>query len=69
MPGTASVTSETRKREQTAPRRVTLSLRRGVGQVESSGRERLMMDGKANKVVKSEIHSPEAHRANSAVWV
>jgi hypothetical protein len=28
--------------------------------VESSGRERLMMDGKASKAVRSEIHSPEA---------
>jgi hypothetical protein len=32
--------------EQAALRRVTLSWRRGVGQVESSERERLMMDGK-----------------------
>jgi hypothetical protein len=37
--------------------------------VESSGRERLMMDGKAGKAVRSEIHSPEARGANSAVWV
>jgi hypothetical protein len=37
--------------------------------VESSGRERLMMDGKASKAVRSEIHSPEAHGVNSAVWV
>jgi hypothetical protein len=37
--------------------------------VESSGRERLMMDGKAGKAVRSEIHSPEAHGVNSAVWV
>jgi hypothetical protein len=37
--------------------------------VESSGRERLMMDGKASKAVMSEIHSPEAHGVNSAVWV
>jgi hypothetical protein len=37
--------------------------------VESSGRERLMMDGKASKAVSSEIHSPEAHGVNSAVWV
>jgi hypothetical protein len=28
-----------------------------------------MMDGKASKAVRSEIHSPEAHRVNSAVWV
>jgi hypothetical protein len=34
--------------------------------MESSGRERLMIDGKA---VRSEIHSPEAHGVNSAVWV
>jgi hypothetical protein len=46
-------------------RRVTLT----VGQEESCGRERLMMDGKASKAVRSEIHSPEAHGANSAVWV
>jgi hypothetical protein len=37
--------------------------------VESSGRERLMMDGKASKAVRSKIHSPEAHGVNSAVWV
>jgi hypothetical protein len=37
--------------------------------VESSGRERLMMDEKASKAVSSEIHSPEAHGVNSAVWV
>jgi hypothetical protein len=37
--------------------------------VESSGRERLMMDGKAGKAVRSKIHSPEAHGVNSAVWV
>jgi hypothetical protein len=37
--------------------------------VESSGRERLMMDGKASKAVRSEIHSPEARGVNSAVWV
>jgi hypothetical protein len=37
--------------------------------VESSGRERLMMDGKASKAVRSEIHSPEAREVNSAVWV
>jgi hypothetical protein len=37
--------------------------------VESSGRERLMMDGKAGKAVRSEIHSPEACGVNSAVWV
>jgi hypothetical protein len=28
-----------------------------------------MMDGKAVKAVKSEIHSPEACGVNSAVWV
>jgi hypothetical protein len=27
------------------------------------------MDGKAGKVVKSEIHSLEAHGVHSAVWV
>jgi hypothetical protein len=37
--------------------------------VESSGREKLMMDGKASKEVWSEIHSLEAHGINSAVWV
>jgi hypothetical protein len=37
--------------------------------LESSGRERLIMDGKANKAVRSEIHSPEARGVNSAVWV
>jgi hypothetical protein len=37
--------------------------------VESSGRERLMMDGKSIKAVSSEIHSPEAHGVNSEVWV
>jgi hypothetical protein len=37
--------------------------------VESSGRERLMMDGKAGKAVRSKIHSPEACGVNSAVWV
>jgi hypothetical protein len=37
--------------------------------VESSGGERLMMDGKAGKAVRSKIHSPEAHGINSAVWV
>jgi hypothetical protein len=37
--------------------------------VESSGRERLMMDGKAGKAVRSEIHSPEARGVNTAVWV
>jgi hypothetical protein len=37
--------------------------------VESSGRERLMMDGRASKAVSSEIHSPEARGVNSAVWV
>jgi hypothetical protein len=37
--------------------------------VESSGRERVMMDGKASKTVRSEIHSPEAHGVNSAIWV
>jgi hypothetical protein len=37
--------------------------------VESSGRERLMMDGKACKAVSSEIHSPEAHGVHLAVWV
>jgi hypothetical protein len=31
--------------------------------------ERLMIDGKAGKAVRSEIHSPEAHGVNSAVWV
>jgi hypothetical protein len=37
--------------------------------MESSGRERLMMDGKAGKAVRYEIHSPEARGVNSAVWV
>jgi hypothetical protein len=37
--------------------------------VENSGRERLMMDGKAGKAIRSEIHSLESHRVNSAVWV
>jgi hypothetical protein len=37
--------------------------------VESSGREKLMMDGKVGKAVRSKIHSPEAHVVNSAVWV
>jgi hypothetical protein len=37
--------------------------------VESSGRERLMMDGKASKAVRSKIHSPEARGVSSAVWV
>jgi hypothetical protein len=37
--------------------------------VESSGRERLLMDGKASKAVRSKIHSPEAHGVNPAVWV
>jgi hypothetical protein len=35
--------------------------------MESHGRERLMMDGKASKAVRSEIHSQEACRVNSAV--
>jgi hypothetical protein len=55
--------------EQAAPKKVTLSLRRGVGQVESSGRKRQMMDGKASKAVRSEIHSLEARGVSSAVWV
>jgi hypothetical protein len=37
--------------------------------VESSGRERLMMDGEAGKAVRSEIHSLEARGVNSAAWV
>jgi hypothetical protein len=37
--------------------------------VESSERERLMMDGKAGKAVRSKVHSPEACGVNSAVWV
>jgi hypothetical protein len=37
--------------------------------MESHGRERLMMDGKASKAVRSEIHSQEACGVNSAVWV
>jgi hypothetical protein len=37
--------------------------------VEGSGRERIMMDGKARKAVRSEIHSLEASGVNSAVWV
>jgi hypothetical protein len=37
--------------------------------MESHGRERLMMDGKASKAVRSEIHSLEAHGVNSAVCV
>jgi hypothetical protein len=36
--------------------------------VESSGRERLVMDGKVSKAVRSKIHSPEAHGVNSSVW-
>jgi hypothetical protein len=43
-------------------------MRRGVGQVESSGRERLMMDGETGKSERSEIHSAEACGVNSAVW-
>jgi hypothetical protein len=39
-----------------------------VGQVESSGIERLMMDGKARKAVRSKIHSLEACGVNLAVW-
>jgi hypothetical protein len=34
--------------------------------VESSGRKRLMIDRKAGKAVRSEIHSPEARGVNSA---
>jgi hypothetical protein len=37
--------------------------------VESSGRERLMMGGKAGKAVRSVTNSPEARGVNSAVWV
>jgi hypothetical protein len=37
--------------------------------VESHGRERLMMDGKASRAVRSEIHSLEARGVNSAIWV
>jgi hypothetical protein len=37
--------------------------------VESSGRERLMMDGKASKAVRSKVRSPKACGVNSAVWV
>jgi hypothetical protein len=37
--------------------------------VKSRGREKLMMDRKAGKTVRSKIHSPEAHGVNSAVWV
>jgi hypothetical protein len=37
--------------------------------VESSGKKQLMMDGKAGKAVRSEIHSLEARGVNSAVWV
>jgi hypothetical protein len=37
--------------------------------VESNRRERLMMDGKAGKAVRSEIHSLKARGVNSAVWV
>jgi hypothetical protein len=37
--------------------------------VESSGRERLMMDGKASKGVRSKIHSLETRGINSAFWV
>jgi hypothetical protein len=36
--------------------------------VESIGKERLMMDGKAGMAVRSEIQSPEACGVNSAVW-
>jgi hypothetical protein len=37
--------------------------------MESSGRERLMMDGKADKAVRPKIHSLEACGVNSAAWV
>jgi hypothetical protein len=37
--------------------------------VESSGRERLMINRKADKAVRSEIRSLEAHGVNSAVWI
>jgi hypothetical protein len=37
--------------------------------VESSGRERVIMDGKAGKAVRSKIHSLEARGVSSAVWV
>jgi hypothetical protein len=37
--------------------------------VESSGRERLMMDGKAGKAVRPEIHSQKVQGVNSEVWV
>jgi hypothetical protein len=37
--------------------------------VESSGREKLMMDGRAGKAVRSYIHSLESHGVKSAVWV
>jgi hypothetical protein len=37
--------------------------------MKSSGRERLMMDGKVSKAVRSKIHSLEAHVVNSAVCV
>jgi hypothetical protein len=70
------LTSETREREREREReRAGIpeghlpSLRRGVGQLESSGQERLMMDGKASKAVRSEIHSLEACGVSSAVWV
>jgi hypothetical protein len=56
-----------REREQAAPRRVTLT--ESEERSRSSGRERLMMDGKAGKAVRYEIHSPEARGVNSAVWV
>jgi hypothetical protein len=37
--------------------------------VDSSGRERLMMDGKISKAVRSKIHNLEARGVNSAVWI
>jgi hypothetical protein len=46
-----------------------LSLRREVCQVERSGRQRLMMDEKADKAVRSEIHSQEACGVHLVVWV
>jgi hypothetical protein len=53
-------------REQAAPRKVTLAVSEKRSR---SVEERLMMDGKASKAVRSKIHSPYTHGVNSAVWV
>jgi hypothetical protein len=46
-----------------------VTLTKSEEQSESSGREKLIMDGKASKAVRSKIHSPEARGVSSAVWV